>query len=85
MLNPELALIGDKPRLIDEWQEVPSMWDAVRGKVDGAIEKGQFILTELATINKNNYIHSGTGRIARLKMRPMSLYESGYSDGRLHI
>ena len=81
LLNPELALVGQKPRLIDEWQEVPSIWDAVRGKVDETIEKGQYILTGSATVNKDKYIHSGAGRIARLKMRPMSLYESGYSDG----
>ena len=85
MLNPELVLNGDKPRLIDEWQEVPSMWDAVRGKVDENIEKGQFILTGSATVNKDKYIHSGTGRIARLRMRPMSLYESGYSDGKVSL
>ena len=83
MLNPELALIGDKPRLIDEWQEVPSIWDAVRSKVDETIEKGQYILTGSATVDKNTYVHSGTGRIARLKMRPMSLYESGCSDGKI--
>ncbi|MCI5745171.1 MAG: DUF4143 domain-containing protein [Erysipelotrichaceae bacterium] len=85
MINPDLALVGDKPRLIDEWQEVPSIWDAVRGKVDETIEKGQFLLTGSATINKDKYIHSGTGRIARLRMRPMSLYESGYSDGKISL
>ena len=85
MLNPELALIGKKPRLIDEWQEVPSIWDAVRGKVDENIEKGQFILTGSATVNKDKYVHSGTGRIARLRMRPMSLYESGKSDGKISL
>ncbi len=85
MLNPELALIGENPRLIDEWQEVPSIWDAVRGKVDENIEKGQFILTGSTTVNKDKYIHSGTGRIARIKMRPMSLYESGKSDGKISL
>lgn len=85
LLNPELALHGESPRLIDEWQEVPAIWDAVRGKVDEINKKGQFILTGSATINKNSYIHSGTGRIARLKMRPMSLYESLNSDGKVSL
>ena len=84
-LNPELALEGDIPHLIDEWQEVPSLWDAVRGKVDSFPLKGQFILTGSATVNKEKYIHSGTGRIARLKMRPMSLFESGRSNGKVSL
>jgi len=84
-INPELALVGENPRLIDEWQEVPSIWDAVRGTVDETSDKGQFILTGSATINKNKYIHSGTGRISRLRMRPMSLYESGKSDGKISL
>ena len=85
MLNPELALFGEKPRLIDEWQEVPSIWDAVRSKVDETIEKGQYILTGSATVNKDKYIHSGIGRIAKLKMRTMSLYENGGSDGKISL
>ena len=85
ILNPELALQGSIPRLIDEWQEVPSLWDAIRGKIDENSQKGQFILTGSASINKNKYIHSGTGRIARLKMRPMSLFENGYSDGKISL
>lgn len=85
LINPTLALEGEKPRLIDEWQEVPSMWDAVRGVVDVDIEKGQFILTGSATIDKSTYIHSGTGRISRLRMRPMSLFESGKSDGKVSL
>ncbi len=84
-LDPNLALQGSSPRLIDEWQEAPSMWDAVRGRVDSSSLKGQFILTGSATINKDRYIHSGTGRIARLKMRPMSLYESMQSDGKISL
>lgn len=80
-VNPMLVLEGDKPKLIDEWQEVPSLWDAVRGYVDGTTEKGNFILTGSASINKESYIHSGTGRIGRIRMRPMTLYESGKSDG----
>lgn len=84
-LNPDLALQGDTPHLIDEWQEVPSIWDAIRGKVDLTSKKGQFILTGSAAINKENYIHTGTGRIARLKMRTMSLFESGNSDGKISL
>lgn len=80
-LNPDLVLNGDSPRLIDEWQEVPSLWDAVRGRVDLKATKGQFILTGSSSVSKDSYIHSGTGRIAHLRMRPMSLYESGYSSG----
>lgn len=85
LMNPYLILDGDFPRLIDEWQEAPLIWDAVRGKVDSDPRKGQFILTGSATINKNKYIHTGTGRIARLKMRPMSLYESGKSKGEISL
>ena len=85
LINPDMVLEGQTPRLIDEWQEVPSLRDAVRGRVDLNTEKGQFILTGSASIDKNEYIHSGTGRIAHLKMRPMSLYESGYSDGKISL
>lgn len=84
-LNPDLALDGDNPRLIDEWQEVPAIWDAVRGRVDMSNKRGQFILTGSTTIDKSKYIHTGTGRIARLKMRPMSLYEKGLSDGKISL
>lgn len=80
-LSPDLVLDGKTPRLIDEWQEVPPIWDAVRYKVDQTGEKGQFILTGSATPNHKGILHSGAGRIARLRMRPMSLYESGDSSG----
>lgn len=85
MINPDMVLVGNRPRLIDEWQEVPSIWDAVRSKVDETVEKGQYILTGSATVNINNYVHSGAGRIAKLRMRPMSLFESGYSDGKISL
>ena len=65
-------LEGDIPRLIDEWQEVPQLWDAVRYKVDQTGQKGQFILTGSATPNHKGILHSGAGRIAKLRMRPMS-------------
>lgn len=84
-ISPDLVLQGDTPRLIDEWQEVPPLWDAVRYKVDQAHQKGQFILTGSATPNHKGILHSGAGRIARLRMRPMSLYESGDSCGKVSL
>lgn len=84
-LSPELVLQGESPRLIDEWQEVPPLWDAVRFYVDQKGEKGQFILTGSATPNHKGILHSGAGRIARLRMRPMSLYESGDSGGQVSL
>ncbi|MDD6240076.1 MAG: DUF4143 domain-containing protein [Eubacteriales bacterium] len=81
LTSPSLVLEGAYPRLIDEWQEVPTLWDAVRNHVDSLPQKGQFILTGSASIHRSSYIHSGTGRIAHLRMRPMSLYESGDSTG----
>ncbi len=84
-LSPSLVLDGETPRLIDEWQEVPSLWDAVRHKVDQKKENGQYILTGSATPNHKGIMHSGAGRIARLRMRPMSLYESGDSSGKVSL
>ena len=84
-LSPDLVLEGDAPRLIDEWQEVPPLWDAVRYKVDQTAQKGQFILTGSATPNHKGILHSGAGRIARLRMRPMSLWESGDSSGKVSL
>lgn len=84
-LSPDLVLEGEPPRLIDEWQEVPPLWDAVRYKVDQTPEKGQFILTGSATPNHKGILHSGAGRIARLHMRPMTLYESGDSSGKVSL
>lgn len=80
-LSPSLVLEGDTPRLIDEWQEVPPLWDAVRYEVDKRAEKGQFLMTGSATPNHKGIMHSGAGRIAKIRMRPMSLYESGDSSG----
>lgn len=84
-LDPSFVLKGDYPRLIDEWQEVPSIWDAVRFEVDAVNEKGLFILTGSSTPNHKGILHSGAGRIARLKMRPMSLYESMESKGTVSL
>lgn len=84
-LSPALVLEGECPRLIDEWQEVPPLWDAVRYKVDQDSRKGQFILTGSATPNHKGILHSGAGRIGRIRMRPMSLWESGDSSGRVSL
>lgn len=84
-LSPALVLEGEYPRLIDEWQEVPPLWDAVRYKVDQDSRKGQFILTGSATPNHKGILHSGAGRIGRIRMRPMSLWESGDSSGQVSL
>lgn len=84
-LSPALVLAGEAPRLIDEWQEVPPIWDAVRFKADENPKKGQFILTGSATPNHKGILHSGAGRIGKLRMRPMSLYESGDSSGQVSL
>ena len=84
-VSPLTVLEGKTPRLIDEWQEVPPLWDAVRNVVDQRALKGQFILTESATPNREGRMHSGAGRIVRLRMRPMSLFESGDSSGKISL
>lgn len=84
-LSPALVLEGEMPRLIDEWQEVPPIWDAVRHKVDQMGKRGLFLLTGSATPNHKGILHSGAGRIAKLRMRPMSLYESGDSSGTVSL
>lgn len=84
-MSPSLVLEGACPRLIDEWQEVPPLWDAVRYKVDQEPRKGQFILTGSATPNHKGILHSGAGRIGRIRMRPMSLWESGDSSGQVSL
>lgn len=80
-MSPDIVLEGEPPRLIDEWQECPSLWDAVRNTVDKRARKGQFVLTGSSTPKRKGILHSGAGRIGRLRMRPMSLYESGNSSG----
>lgn len=84
-INPEFVLSGEYPHLVDEWQEVPSIWDAVRYKVDSLAQKGLFILTGSSTPNHKGVLHSGTGRIARISMNPMSLFESGDSTGMVSL
>lgn len=84
-ISPSIVLEGETPRLLDEWQEVPSIWDVVRYTVDGRAEKGQFILTGSSTPKRKGVLHSGAGRIGRLRMRTMSLYESGESSGTVSL
>lgn len=83
--KPSLLLTGANPRLIDEWQMAPVLWDAVRFEVDKRNELGQFILTGSAVPNDNVTAHTGTGRISRIKMRPMSLFESKESNGSISL
>lgn len=81
-LNPKRLLKGETPRLIDEWQLAPKLWDAIRFEVDHRRELGQFLLTGYAVpADTEEITHSGTGRFTWLTMRPMSLYESGDSTG----
>lgn len=90
--KPSLLLKGETPRLIDEWQDAPVLWDAVRMAVDERRAKGQFILTGSTVIDEKKKegeefqrLHSGTGRISTMTMYPMSLYESGESNGEISI
>jgi predicted AAA+ superfamily ATPase len=86
LVDASLALDGDQPHIIDEWQDVPKIWDAVRRKVDeSGNQTGQFILTGSSTVDKSKVSHSGAGRIAKMHMRPMSLFESGNSDGSISL
>ena len=85
-LNPKRLLKGAAPRLIDEWQIAPKLWDAIRFEVDRRGELGQFVLTGSAVpADTKESTHSGTGRFTRLTMRPMSLYESGDSTGEVSL
>ena len=79
--KPSLFLEGEKPRLFDEWQMYPVVWDSIRIDVDHTGLKGQYILTGSARPFEDSVMHTGTGRITKLLMRPMSLYESGESNG----
>lgn len=84
-LSPDLVLRGEAPRLIDEWREVPPLWDAVRFQVDQRNALGQFILTGSSTPNHKGILHSGAGRIARLRMDTMTLFELGESTGEVSL
>lgn len=83
--KPSLFLEGDKPRLFDEWQMYPVIWDSIRTDVDRTGLKGQYILTGSAKPVEDGVMHTGTGRITKLLMRPMSLYESGDSNGKVSL
>ncbi len=80
-IEPGLLLEGDRPRLIDEWQVAPQLWNYVRHAVDDARDPGQFILTGSAVPVYDRTRHSGAGRFARLRMRTLTLYETGHSPG----
>jgi len=80
-IDPKTALAGETPRLLDEWQEYPRIWNYVRSEIDERKKKGQFILTASATPDDTVRRHSGAGRFSIIKMRPMSLYEKGWSTG----
>ena len=84
-LNPALVLPGAAPHMIDEWQEVPGIWDAVRFDIDQNPGHGKYILTGSVLPPQGSYMHSGAGRIATIQMRPMTLYESGDSSGEISL
>ncbi len=84
-IEPLLALEGEQPRLIDEWQDVPGIWDAVRYSVDMDGGKGKYILCGSSSIDKSRISHSGSGRISPVRMHTMSLFESGESDGKVSL
>lgn len=83
--KPSLFLVGEKPRLFDEWQMYPVVWDSIRMDVDHTGLKGQYILTGSARPVEDSVMHTGTGRITKVLMRPMSLYESKESDGSVSL
>lgn len=85
-MNPAKVIVGDNPRLIDEWQKVPDIWNQVKNNLDEEYEFGKFILTGSSTpADKTQIHHSGAGRITPLKMRPMSLFESKDSKGKVSV
>lgn len=84
-VDPLLLLDGEKPLLIDEWQMAPELWDAVRYSVDKTDGYGLYILTGSTIVDNSKINHKGVGRIHRLMMRPMSLYESGDSNGKISL
>ena len=84
-VDPSLVLEGDAPRLIDEWQIKPEIWNHVRRAIDDRQMSGQFILTGSAVPVDDKTRHTGAGRMVRMRMRPMSLFESGHSTGRISL
>lgn len=83
--TPSVLLRGENPRLIDEWQDIPLIWDAVRMEVDRRSKPGQFILTGSNAVDTKEIMHTGTGRISRMQMLPMSLWESRESTGEVSL
>jgi len=83
--KPSLLLQGATPRLIDEWQDIPVLWDSVRTLVDERGLEGQFILTGSNSVDKSKILHSGNGRISKMEMLPMSLWESHESNGSISL
>ena len=84
-MSPSIVLEGEKPRLIDEWQEATNLWDEIRIDVDKTGLKGQYILTGSSTPNRDGIAHSGAGRYGKIYLRTMSLYESGDSTGNISL
>ena len=84
-MDPSLVLDGEFPRLVDEWQVVPGIWDAVRYKVDQTAEKGRYVLTGSSTPIMKGELHGGSGRIGKIHMRTMSLQETGVSSGAVSL
>lgn len=84
-LNPSLFFAGEKPKLIDEWQLIPEVWDLVRHQVDKEEGRGLYILTGSSSANFDENMHSGAGRIGRMIIRPMSLFESKVSSGKISL
>ena len=84
-VEPALVLLGARPRLLDEWQVAPELWNQVRRAVDGADQPGQFLLTGSAVPAEDASRHTGAGRFALLRMRPMSLVETGASSGAVSL
>lgn len=84
-ISPSIILEGEKPKLIDEWQEATNLWDEIRADVDKTGLKGQYILTGSSTPNRKEISHSGAGRYGKIYLRTMSLYESGDSSGDISL
>lgn len=84
-ISPKIILEGEKPKLIDEWQEATNLWDEIRTDVDKTGLKGQYILTGSSTPNRKGISHSGAGRFGKIHLRTMSLYESGDSSGLISL
>ncbi len=84
-ISPKIVLDGEKPKLVDEWQEAPNLWDYIRNEIDREGLKGQYILTGSSTPRERKIHHSGAGRFGKITLRPMSLYESGDSTGKISL